>query len=262
MFEFGDGLAIKLLRPGLSEDSLRSEAEKAKAVILAGAPAPSVQGLERIDGRLGIVFERANGAMMVDLIIDAPGKAMHWGSRLGTVHVAMLSLSTDRLADVKDRLRAKIAQALPLSRGQRRKARDALDALPTGSAVLHGDFHPLNVFLAGSRATVIDWADASRGPAAADIARTLWLISPHSIPPEAPDRDRVVQIVDDIREAYLAEIFALTDVDPDQVDEWALPVLAGRLSEGIEHERVALLARIGQLITRLGRAGMTGAAPY
>jgi hypothetical protein len=98
VFEFGDGLAIKLLRPGFSEDSLRSEAEKAKAVILAGAPAPSVQGLERIDGRLGIVFERANGAMMVDLIIDAPGKAMHWGSRLGTVHVAMLSLSTDRLA--------------------------------------------------------------------------------------------------------------------------------------------------------------------
>jgi Ser/Thr protein kinase RdoA (MazF antagonist) len=45
--------------------------------------------------------------------------------------------------------------------------------LPTASAVLHVDFHPLNVFLAGSRATVIDWADASPGPAAADIRAIL-----------------------------------------------------------------------------------------
>ena len=58
----------------------------------------------------------------------------------------------------------------------------ALEGLPArfGEAgpddvVLHGDLHPLNVLLPASGPVVIDWSNASRGPAGADVA-DAWLL--------------------------------------------------------------------------------------
>ena len=43
-----------------------------------------------------------------------------------------------------------------------------------GNALLHGDFHPLNVLVSGSRVTaVIDWTNACAGDPRADVARTV-----------------------------------------------------------------------------------------
>lgn len=42
-------------------------------------------------------------------------------------------------------------------------------------AFLHGDLHPLNVLLSPGGPVVIDWTNAGRGPAGADVADT-WLV--------------------------------------------------------------------------------------
>ena len=48
-----------------------------------------------------------------------------------------------------------------------------LPSLEAGPAVpCHGDFHPLNVLVAGRTATVIDWTDAALGDRHGDVART------------------------------------------------------------------------------------------
>lgn len=44
-----------------------------------------------------------------------------------------------------------------------------------GDVLLHGDLHPLNVLLSSRGPVVIDWTNAGRGPAGADIA-DLWLV--------------------------------------------------------------------------------------
>ena len=43
------------------------------------------------------------------------------------------------------------------------------------AVVCHGDFHPLNVMVDGTRASVIDWTDAGLGPREADVSRTFLL---------------------------------------------------------------------------------------
>jgi len=57
---------------------------------------------------------------------------------------------------------------------------DAPDALAArvgeGSALLHLDLHPGNVLLTAHGPWVIDWANAARGPAAADIAMTFLIV--------------------------------------------------------------------------------------
>ena len=44
-----------------------------------------------------------------------------------------------------------------------------------GDAVLHFDLHPLNVLMSPQGPVIIDWTNACRGPAAADVAQT-WII--------------------------------------------------------------------------------------
>jgi aminoglycoside phosphotransferase (APT) family kinase protein len=48
-------------------------------------------------------------------------------------------------------------------------------------ALLHNDFHPLNIMLDGERMTLLDWPDAAVGDRHCDVARTLalfWLAAP------------------------------------------------------------------------------------
>jgi aminoglycoside phosphotransferase (APT) family kinase protein len=53
---------------------------------------------------------------------------------------------------------------------------------PEGSSLLHLDLHPLNVILGPSGPVVIDWTNARRGEAAADVALTWILMSAGTIP--------------------------------------------------------------------------------
>ncbi len=57
-----------------------------------------------------------------------------------------------------------------------------------GDVFLHGDLHPLNVLLSPRGPVVIDWTNAGRGPAAADLA-DLWLVMAEArIPGDPPTR--------------------------------------------------------------------------
>ncbi|MDT0274543.1 phosphotransferase [Blastococcus goldschmidtiae] len=51
-----------------------------------------------------------------------------------------------------------------------------------GDALLHLDLHPENVLLTPSGPVVIDWTNAARGPAAADVADAWLVISAASVP--------------------------------------------------------------------------------
>ncbi len=53
--------------------------------------------------------------------------------------------------------------------------------LGDGDALLHLDLHPDNVILGPRGPVVIDWPNAARGPAAADVAHT-WVVMACSVP--------------------------------------------------------------------------------
>ena len=245
VFELGAQRVVKLVKAGFSEDSLRSEADKTRAAVAAGAPAPWVHGVAAFQGRPGIVFDRVDGETMVERILESPDRVAGWGEELATIHARILSLETDQLPDVRIRLAARIEGARLLSPELRGRALEALAGLSGGSAILHGDFHPMNILVDDDRTVVIDWVDAARGPAAADVARTLWLLSIHAIPPEFPGRDGLEPTVERLRTAYQTKVIELTGITSDEIGTWQLPVLAARLFEEIEHEVEPLQRAIG-----------------
>ena len=115
-----------------------------------GYPVPAARAISDTD----IVMERVFGATMLDDLGRRP-----W----------LISRHAATLAELHDRLHAIAAPSwLPAPVGD-------------GNAMLHLDLHPDNVILTGHGPIVIDWPNAARGPAAADVAHT-WMVLACSVP--------------------------------------------------------------------------------
>ena len=151
MFEHGAGEVLRRYRE--PRDTAREVAamEHARS---HGYPVPAARALSDTD----IVMERAAGTTMLGDMMRHPWRMQR--------HAAMLATLLDRL------------HAIP-----------APDWLPSplgeGTALLHLDLHPENVILTAQGPVVIDWPNAARGPAAADVAHT-WVVMACSLPPDDP----------------------------------------------------------------------------
>ena len=247
VFEWGDGRALKLLLPGLPADWLTSEAEKTSAARDSGAPAPAVYEQVEVEDRSGVVFDRVGSASMLDEIISSPWRVWGWGVRLAEIHANVLGCRSTRLPDVKEMLAAKIDMAEVVPAAHRKAAKDSLLRLPDGDAVLHGDFHPDNVFSTATGPVLIDWTEGARGHPGADLVRTLWLLSASAVPDDLPRRRLALLLVGLLRRSYLRRCLRLTGVSRVELEGWWFPVIAARLSEGITAEEAALVRKVRQL---------------
>lgn len=246
VYEYGEDRVLKLLRPGLDPTLLLGEVELTRAAGSAGAPVPRVHGQVTIDGRPGIILDRARGSSLLDLLRD-PEQASRRITLLPRTHAELWRLAAPDLPDVREVLHGQVETARGLSTRQRAAAINRVDALPGGNRLLHGDLHPSNVYVKGDRTTIIDWANAARGPAAADAARTLHLLSRMAMPPHLSSHGVVAGFAGELRETYRKTVLDLAGISNEEVGRWMLPILAARLSEGIEREHDPILARIESL---------------
>lgn len=152
-----------------------------------GFPAPRVLAVLDpgvLDGRPAQVMTRAPGTMALDELRGAPWRGRRLLRQLAGLQARLHALDVhgfppgDDLLDKRLRLTRAMADTLDhagLREGLRRVDRTAAELRDAPDAVCHGDFHPLNVLVAGEVATVIDWTDAGIGDRHGDVARTLVL---------------------------------------------------------------------------------------
>jgi Ser/Thr protein kinase RdoA (MazF antagonist) len=175
-----------------------------------GFPAPAAEAASPTD----VVMDRVTGPTMLADLMRRP-----W---LIARHAALL-------ADLHERLHSIVApEWLPAPLGE-------------GDALLHLDLHPDNVILTARGPVVIDWPNAARGPALADVAHS-WLVMACSLPAHGGAR----------RAVSLAGRRALWELFLRRYDRAALvphlrPVARHRLADRTlpagEHEAVARLLR-------------------
>jgi len=122
-----------------------------------------------------------------------------------------------------------------------------LGAAPEGDAVLHGDFHPGNIIFTTGDPVTIDWLDAAKGHGGADIARTLWLLSPATMSDAIPNKRVMTYIQGYFRRRYRKICSSKLKIDSRVIDAWRLPVVAARLSEGVDREEPALRAEVDRM---------------
>lgn len=224
VFEAGDDV-IKLYRAGVGPEQARHEAGILHALRDTALVVPRSLGVMQAEGRWGLLMTRMRGRPLGEAMIagaDFSGLV----ETLAELHRQVHGQRVAGLPSLRHRLVDRIGRVSLLNGAERARLLDRLTALPDGDALCHGDFHPFNIVADGRELGIIDWLDATSGPAAADVGRTYLLVL-HNLP--------------SLAEPYLAARLRGATFDRRGVEAW-LPVLAGaRLAENVPEETDRLL---------------------
>lgn len=244
IFAWGDRRALKLFYAGWSSSDVEAEADQSRRIYEAGLPAPAVDGVMRVDGRYGVLYERLEGPTMLNRLGVQPWLIIRLAHMLAELHVKIHSIRVQGLPAQRKRLEKKILAAHKLPSNIAQAALDRLARLPDGDVVCHGDFHPDNVVLSPRGPIIIDWSEATHGDPLADVARTSLMFLLASLPPHTPGRGMLELGRVLFHRLYLKRYFQLRPVSGDELGAWQLPVAAARLSEGLVEEETRLLKLI------------------
>jgi len=209
-----------------------------------GVRVPAVYGLTEVMGRPGMVMERIGGTDLLTLIGRRPWTVFRAGRVSGQVHAQLHDVrAPDSIPPLRAVLRQRIESEDRLPPHLARFALDTLDDLPDGDSLCHGDFHPGNILMDGETPVVIDWTNATRGEATADVARTRMMLRLGSAPPGTALLLRGLALFgrNILVSLYLRSYRRARPLETAAVRRWEVPVAAARLSEGIEEEVPALL---------------------
>jgi len=244
VYVWDDTRILKLFHNWFGLESIEYEMKIARAVHSSGVKAPAVGDLVQVEGRSGLIYERVQGETMLKLFQTKPWKLFVYAKILAQLHAQMHERNFD--ADVltqQQRLRHKIDQAKALTASQKDSLLNALNSMPEGNCICHGDFHPDNIMISGNDAIVIDWSDASRGNPLADVARTSIILLG-----VAQNSDPFLRIaVGSFHRSYLSQYFRLRPEGKKEYQRW-LPIVAGaRLNEGISELEEWLIKQVGKL---------------
>ncbi len=243
VFALGSDKIVKLFHADYPDSYGEAEARIAALVSASPLPVPAFFDCLRIDGRIGLVYERLTGRTMLEENLRRPYRYARFANLFADIQRQLHDCELPGLSSFRDELTNRIGDAPGLTDREKAKLTDHMAGLPRGRQVVcHGDFHPDNVFMTPRGPVVIDWLTAASGDAAADLARTQLLLSigkPEGIGALAWTAISMIRarFLKHYRRRYL-EFGSVAQAD---IDAWLPIIAAARLSEGIESESEFLL---------------------
>jgi len=257
LLEYGEGTVLKLLRDGFPPHEADDEFALSKLIYEAGVPCPKPYEVVDLHNRRGIVYERVIGDTMLRTIAKQPWRTRNEAKRMAHAHAETHKRSVDGLPSQKKMLEWRIRAAPYLADGEKDRIVKYLHALPDGSQLCHGDYHPDNV-MCGDRFFVIDWMNAVSGNAAGDVARSVLLLRFGTLPDDMPALLRSFfsfarsRMLSRYEAAYRKETGMLRE----EIEAWMLPYAAARLVEGVpEAEKIRIVSYIKNRLDQLDDKG-------
>jgi hypothetical protein len=251
MFAWEGGRVLRLYRGTFSRGEPEHQARLLDIAARCGIRVPAQYGLVEVDGRQGIVLEKLDGPDLLTEIGAKPWRLFADGAVWGRLHAEINSKQAPLdLEPTRSRYRQRIENSPLVPDEFRGPALARLESLPDGDRLNHGDFHPANIMRDSGGFAAIDWSNTTRGPAEADYIRSYMICTIGDLPPGSPLLIRTLARFGRriLRNSYNRAYRSVLKPDPHAVEAWRLPVLVGRLTEGIEPERKALLRTIRTLL--------------
>jgi uncharacterized protein (TIGR02172 family) len=237
------GHVLKLFYDWFEVEDIEYEARIARAIHASGLPVPAAGDIIHVNGRHGLVYQRVDGATMWKELSRKPWSVLAYARRMAELHVEMHTSTVQ--ADIpsqRQKLVSKIRHAEALPAHLRAKALAALETMPDGDRLCHGDFHPGNILMTVQGEIVIDWIDASRGNPLADLARTT-IIALGAAETRQIQGLLLKAFVRIFHAAYIRYYFKLSPGGEDEYNRWLPIVAAARLSENISEMEKWLIAK-------------------
>ena len=246
IYDWELGWVLKLYFEHFDPRIANFEHRIATAISAAGVPAPAVGEIVCVNGRMGLLYENCEGQSMD---ADLQKHFFHGPShvrKMAEIHAEMHAkpMNAD-ISSTRHRLEQIIRDAKPLPENIRTAALKALEIMPDGDRLCHGDFHPGNILLSQPKPVIIDWIDASIGSPVADVARTSIILLGSAATESPMFLRKGIQILHTI---YLRRYFQLRPDGYDEYHRWLPIVAAGRLIEGIDEQDDWLLAQARKLL--------------
>lgn len=219
------------------------------AAARSGVSVPAVHGVIVVDGRPGLVMDRIDGEDLLTVLARRPWTFPRSASELGRLHARLHEIAApSELPDLSQVLLRRIDAAPHLPSRTASYARDLLAGMPEGDRICHGDLHPGNVIVHPEGLVLIDWSNASRGHAMADLARTMLLVRIGTLPDDASRFTGAVTQLGRtlLRRAWVRSYRQVRAVDVSVLRQWESVCAAARLWEGIGDEVGPLLRLLEQ----------------
>ena len=224
---------LKLFHSWVPAYRAQREYSVTRAIHAAGLPAPATHELVSIGQRTGIVFERVEGLSMLKHVQARPWTLFTAVERLAELHAQIhRCVSPSILPSQREWIVHGIDRSADLSAAQKEAACKALAALPDGTALCHGDFHPENVLFSPRGPVVIDWETATRGHPLGDVACTSRLIQNASLPRWTPRYMHYLLRCSRglLHRSYLKRYLRLQGGTQQQIENWKVPLNAAATS--------------------------------
>lgn len=243
VYAWEPGWVLKLFYDWFDPESIAYEARVCRAIHAAGLPVPAVGEMVDLHGRRGLLYQRVDGTPMWEVFSRRPWLGLGLSRRMAELHAEMHAKTIEAAIPAqRQKLLGKLARAKALPASLRTRALAALDTLPDGHQLCHGDFHPGNILVTAHGETIIDWIDASLGNPLADLARTTILIRGAVETRQIPNRLMRV-LVRVWHAAYLQHYFRIRPGGETEYRCWLPVVAAARLSEDIPEVEQWLVAQ-------------------
>ncbi|MBO5294757.1 MAG: phosphotransferase [Clostridia bacterium] len=219
---------IKLFDQDYSKADILNEALNQARVEETGLNIPKILEIEKIDGRWAIVLEYIEGKTLEQLMEENPDRKCEYIDMMVDLQLSVHQKKAPLLNKLKDKMNRKISQT-DLDATTRYELHTRLEGMPKHNKVCHGDFNPSNIIVTpNGELYIIDWAHATQGNAAADVARTYLLFS------LAGDKEGA--------DYYMKSFCKKSDTALQYVQKWLPIVAASQSVKGNPEERQFLLS--------------------
>ncbi len=225
IFREGDKL-VKLFDKGYSKADILNEALNHARVEETDLNIPKIQAVSVVDGCWSITMDYIEGPTLEQLMEKNPGKMDEYLELFVDVQMNVQSKRVPLLNMLIEKMNRKISAA-DLDATTRYELHTRLNGMKKHIKLCHGDFNPSNIIIAEDGTPyIIDWAHATQGNAAADVARSYLLF--------------YLQGKEDVAEKYLKLFCKKSDTAIQYVQKWIPIVAASRLVKAPEDEKAFL----------------------
>jgi Ser/Thr protein kinase RdoA (MazF antagonist) len=226
VYDWEPNKVIKLFNSGYPKNSVEREYHNAVVLQDKKFSKPLVYDLIKVDNQYGIVYDKLQGESLLDSLLQTQN-INESAKILADLHQEILQNDIQDVPDYKDFLRHNLERVSWTSLKEKEKIFHMLNALPDGTTLCHGDFHPGNVILTPEKPVVIDFMNICRGDYYYDVARTVFLIEYTPVPPIPGDVETLKKLKMTLADAYLKYM----KVTRDEISKVLPVIIASRAGE-------------------------------